>query len=559
MVSHIQKELHSLESRVTKLERGKGASKFQGLVSLRSLNDKARFIGWAVTVFALAGFMSGWYGLGSFMAISLLFTLTCGLGLIFSASGLIGPSDSVVVLGQQHRALHAPHARATHTHRTDKSFLSAALDQARLAAVILAVIIFTFILGFGVRAVTADVVLQVLPFATAVTIAGVAASAFKSRNGILISILSLSLLLSFAASPFVALTAGIAAFTVLWIINWSSKDLPILSATGFGLLLVVLLQLLSTPSGFNEADLFALTSASCLGALLAVLPYVTQPRSLVHREYGVLAVSLAPAALVVFFTLAGPEHIVVNFLTAIATVSFGCAVLGAIAWMSFGRASYAKYFLTVSLSTIMLFAYLILEPVSLTLIWFVLSLGVLVAGFALPSYTARWFGIGLLGISVLHYLFMVLPGDQVAGPILLQDRVWLGLVVSLFLPLLAYWYEQAALRGQEQRMIPALTGGMVATSLLILSAIAYLDLGRPNQALTWMVLGSATWLFAEQRSFTGLSLLSKALVLVGFCKLFLLDFMHIGVATQLGILFLAALTLLAYGTAKVKWRMTKLS
>ncbi|HSI21219.1 MAG TPA: hypothetical protein VLA04_06050, partial [Verrucomicrobiae bacterium] len=201
----------------------------------------------------------------------------------------------------------------------------------------------------------------------------------------------------------------------------------------------------------------------------------------------------------------------------------------------------AKYFLVATLGALLLFVYLLLDTTSVTLIWFILGVVIAAVGFSLPSYTARLLGLGLLAIAVLHYIFTMLGVSQVAGPLFLRDRVWVGVVIAMFLPALALWYQQAPLKGIERRLVPVIANTLSATGFLILFAVAYLDLVSPYQPLAWLIISAAAVGFGR---YTGIKLLVQggcALIVISLLQLITSDIFNTALDNR--VLFLLGLSL----------------
>lgn len=542
----VEERISELERRLRQVEKPGKAATFATKLSSEAREVRIRFFGWAITAISLAGFATGWGSAvpvaGFFFACSLLI----GIVLIISASGLIGQSDSYIQLAAEERAGKKVHAHAIH-HRGQNVHTSRVIIKGEHVSLMVGFFLLAVLVGWAITlSVTASLFRVGLP-ALLLMLIGAWAAMRQRRIFALGSIVGLTILLFVAVDPLMALMAGLTGFAVIWIAAWDSQDIDVLSLAGFGLTLSAFGQVYWGVVRLTEPERVAAICAALMGLLLTSLCYAARRRRLDRRDSSQLTILLTPVLALGVIMATGAYGYLQNLLAGLMLVVVGYGAVAYVGWLSYKRLSYAKYFLSAALIALLLIVYLLLDPVSVALIWFVLAVVVLAAGFTLPSYTARMVGLGLLSVAVLHYLFTILGAAQEAGPLLLRDRVWLGLIVGLFLPALALWYQEARFKGPETRMVPAVTNALGATGFLILFAIAYLDVSGSYQSLSWLILAVLGTSFGR---FTKLALLIKggaALALVALVKLLGFDLFTMPPETRLLVLLLVAVLLIAIG------------
>jgi hypothetical protein len=544
----VEDRIHELEQRLQRYEGTSSKSSAPVLaVPLKTSEQRGRFFGWAISIFALLGLISGWGNgyplIGLFFAIALII----GLVLIASASGFIAHSDSHMELAKEHRPTKKVHAHALH-HRASIAGLKATLpiknDQMALT---IGFLLLALLLGWSLAMTFTDPLIQLMVPALALTLVGVWATIKRNRTISFACVLILAILLYVAASPLMALMAALAGFSVIWIAGWESQDQDLLALTGFGLTMVSFGQVYWGIGRLTDAERVAVISAALMGLLLTALSYATSRRDLERRDISRIALVLSPIAALTSVTVAGPYSYPQNLLVGLLLLTVGYGAMAYVGWLSHQRLSYAKYFLAAALGSLLLFVYLFLDPVSVALIWFILAVVVTAAGFTLPSYSARLLGLGLLVVAVLHYLFTILGADQVAGPIFLRDRVWLGIIMGLFLPALGLWYREAKLKTVEGQLGPIITSALSAAGFLILFAIGYLDIPIPYQSMMWLIVALAAMSYGRRTDLRVISIGGFVLILVALSKLLGFDIFTISVGDRLLTLLVVAILLILVG------------
>lgn len=552
-------EHHSVEDRIRQLERRlnqvERAPRFlqRGgwMPLLKERDERIRFIGWALVAFSLIAFISGWGSTMPLVGLLLASVLMIGVVAVLSASGFISHSDSYLQLAQEALSGKRLHANAVH-HRASNHRATANLRTEHWAMAF-GFLLLAMLIGWALTLAVSDPLIQVGLPALVLAGVGVWAATQRKRTFALGSIAVLIVLLFVATDSLTALMAGLAAFAVIWIAAWESKDIDILSLAGFGLTLTAFGQVYWGIDRLTDPSRLADLAAALMGMLLVALPYAVERRNLERRDISRLSIIFSPLLALCVVTVAGPYTYLDNILVALLLVVVGYGALGFVSWLGYQRLSYAKYFLSAATAALLLFIYLVLDPVSVALIWFVLALGVTTAGFVLPSYSARLAGLGLLAIAVLHYLLTVFAADQVIGPTFLRDRVWLGIVFGFFLPALGLWYLGTRTKGVEKQLGPIIANSLSATSFLIFFGLGFMDVMAPYQSLAWLTIALAAIGFGR---YTGLSLITKAgtvLIIFAVIKLLAIDIFSFSLGARLLVLLLVAVLLIFFGTVLPKY------
>lgn len=194
-------------------------------------------------------------------------------------------------------------------------------------------------------------------------------------------------------------------------------------------------------------------------------------------------------------------------------------------WIKQGRHSFAKHFLVVSIAALTIFCYLYMSITAVTLIITLFALVALLAGFLLPSYTARMVGLGLLKLSFLQYMLMILGDDTRAVTSITQlPAVWIGAVLAILYLVVAWWYEAfQASKPAEKLLKSVIQQGLVAGALGIALAIAATSFDAIYQSLTYVLWGVAVITVAKANHLQFWRWIGAGVGALGAIQLFLLD------------------------------------
>jgi hypothetical protein len=533
----VEERIKYLERRLQEVEQVPKKETFGSFfrVPLQTSDERARFFGWAITTFSVFGLLTGISSSLPLVGLFFSFGLLVGFMLIASASGLMTSSDSHLQLQQEHRSGKKVHAHRVHHRASIKHMKAVSPWRNEHGLLALGFLLLASLVGWSITLTYSDPLIQIVLPAFLLIFLGVWGAVRRNRFFALGSLGILVVLLSVAADPLLALMSAITGFAVIWIASWENADTDVLAASGFGLALVSLGQSYLSSASFSDAERVAALSAALLGLLLTGLAYASVRRALDRRDLSRSVIVLTPIASLVTLTAVGPYTYTQNLLAGLLITALAYGSMAYVGWLSHGRLSYAKYFLAASLGSLFLFVYLILDAASVSLIWFILAVLVTVAGFTLPSYT------------VAHYLFLVLGENQIIGPILLRDRVWLGLIMGLFLPALGLWYREAKLTPIETRLAPIINAALSTTGFLIIFAIGYLDIPVPYQSVLWILTAFGAYRYGKFAHLPIVVRGSVGLLILSIVKLVGLDLFSLNTGNQLIGLLILALALISFG------------
>ena len=239
-----------------------------------------------------------------------------------------------------------------------------------------------------------------------------------------------------------------------------------------------------------------------LGALLlAYIPVVRWPRRFDNQ---LLIRALLPFSGLIYITMsvwsANYPADVAWFIALISYVGFTLAcAMGA--WLHTERRSFSKYFLLLSVLTVLGLSYWLIGLLAVTIFLLMLSLAALVLGFVLPSYSARLLGFLMLGFTYLQFIFIVLPSDTSSNDVsLLRPGLWLGLVIVATAYLVRWWYRAFdETRTREVVLKEVIGASLQAAALALVLAIIGVELSGIWQTLCFFAWGVALALLLPRR------------------------------------------------------------
>jgi hypothetical protein len=557
MHQSLEGRISGVERRLTRLEQAPRIwQRWNGVdFDMGSREAQTRILGWMFLIVSLLGLLGGWSTMGTTVTFLLAVALLCGIWLIVAASGLVAPSETYLQLAREHRAAKPTHAQGVH--KRHGGWLSGTRLTPSQLSLLGGALLLAAVGGAYLAALVQDVVLAAIPAAFGLALLGAWAGMRRRHDLFLLATAAFALLLVVLPAPLEAMITLLAGSAILWIAAWPGESRVVTSAVGLATVLVAFGQTYGHSDSFDIPTQFAVACSTLMGFLLTALPYAVARRTLKDRDIARVTLVTVPVLVVLSLTTVGPYSAFENLLTALLVIVAGYLTLAYVAWLGNGRLSYVKYFATGALLALLAAMYLVLDPISLTLFWFVIALGVSAAGFLLPSASARMSGLLLTGITVVHYLVLIMNAPQVSGPALLRDRFWLGCVIALFLPALAIWFQEAKVRGVERRLIPSLTTTLVAAAYFILLALGYLDLTGVSQSLFWLLATAGCWAVAK---FSGQVLLRKKSVFIGLLvviKLLTFDLATLDSAERAYVVVIVAVTLIGLGLSSPRMNWSK--
>jgi len=558
----VQEHVQELEARLRRLERGasgQSTSFWQRCKDTFGLDeDQAanRMIGWGILALTAVALINNIQNQS--VLFLLVITGSIGVWLILQASGIIDESDSVRQLATESRAERAvPAGRTHHTVRLEKRVNTTQRLQwiALLAGVFIGVTAVTYAVASIGQDKHSELLLILVIFA------GIAVEVTRREYSRLLQYLlvigcAVLLLLLPSTPSTLALTLFLTGIA-LWY-AFEKHDVPLrLGVIGGALYLT---QVWLVPQGLDQnitAELVRQIAGIILSAL-ALLPYVQRRRTLGERDTS--RISLALGACGLLFTLVSSALSLLDYGWALALLTTGLVLagLGYFAWIAHERLSYAKYFFTLALAAGAGFVLLAFDAPTITLMLFMAGMVVSMIGFVLPSYSARLLGVGLLGLAVLTYLLLLVPAPlQYSGSIFLRERVWMGMLLAVFLPLLAHWYKIAHMRGMELLLVPTLIVCAYVSSFFILFGIIYLDIPSVDQGVLWLLLGAGSVIVGIHLRKTLLKVLGVGLGFAAFLKLLFTDSLQMSAPERILVFILIAAALISIGTTS-SWQLPKI-
>lgn len=222
--------------------------------------------------------------------------------------------------------------------------------------------------------------------------------------------------------------------------------------------------------------------------------------------------------------------------------------MGVLAWVREERSSYAKHLLVLAGMAFLVYAFVYLAPVLMALIWFALAVGMLSIGLLMPSYSARVLGLGVLGISVVHYLIKIIPSQDgnVLNP-LLQDRTWMGFIIAAFLVIISRWYQDIRSRGVEKLLLPMIRQSLMFFAYIILFALIVSISSGIWQSVLLMVLFADAFIAGRMNRFSLLAWMGSGCFMLNVINFLLRDIKNLSESARLSSFFIAALFFIIIG------------
>ncbi len=490
----VQNQVQEMEARLRRLERAVGQqltpkkTLWSTITEFCSGSDSQsvnRMLGWGIVTLSALGFLSNITNQS--VVYLLIISSAVGIWLIVQASGVIEESDSARILAHQERAGTAPTAHHTH--------VSVHVPNKHLTRVhwgILSVGTFVAIaaLTYSITASATSLQQQTMIFLILFVLGAVEVirrGFSKPLQYLLIVACYLTILMM--PSLWIAVTVTLLITAAVLIYSWEAKDATLRTfAIAAALYLTQIWLVPSDALATTLTELIRFLSGLILSAA-AIIPFLIERRTL--KDQDVVRTSLVVGASGLLLTLLSSSLRDFDFGWILSLGSTGLVLTGlsGFAWIHNQRLSYAKHLLTLALASWFLCFYIAFSSSTTTLLLLIVGVAVIAVGFTLPSYSARLVGLGALTLAVLNYLLILLPEPLTySGSPLMQERVWVGITIAVFLPVLAHWYALAKVRGIEQLLIPTITLASYSLSFMILFSVIYLDATSVAQTLLWLVL-----------------------------------------------------------------------
>lgn len=536
----VETQLKKLDARVTHLEK-----KQVPLFSLSFLKNW-RTVGWFVlTLFALILLREWWLGVeySAIVGVGLLI----GLLLIVQSNSWFGLSDSTKILldeykGSKHRGAHIVHKKPGI--RTKESAETLNIGTALLTSA--GLFLLAIALSWGIFTYIQDSGLQLLALLVIPTLGMVYALWKNSTILVPLNAGIICLLLLMAQAPLVVLTYLIifsltltlwAARTKHWLLQ------AIITLGSFFILGSVALNNSAAP-GIEVAVLVT----SLLFILGLSLPFVFHRREVGERRLvrvTLFSIAVYSAILPLLLSSYLSEK---SWGLALILLAFIFSSFYAVSLARFGRFSYAKYY-GLALVVLLMLSSTILGTVAIaTLSWLIISILLLTIGFSGKSYTARMAGLVTLLLSFVLYAVTIFPFNTlIIGPVILEERVWIGVLLAAFMVVLGLWYKEYPIKGQELEQRPIILEFLYTGSLAIIGGLIWVTMVPPYQSIAWIIGGVVfIWWGIRQRSVLVQSA-AVALTVVSISKLFLVDSLTYSLSQRIDLVVIAGLLLIAGG------------
>lgn len=538
--SSVQDQLENLDVRVRRLEQGTGSqgwwNKFTAAYRAKDESQRLRFIGWFMIAASTTGILGGWVN-APVVATLFSLCLVIGFWLLVRAAGLFDMSESTHQLYEEYRTRKASSAhqvhKAAHIH-TASSTAEVMTGAIRVLFMVMGGLVLGLVLAWFLTQRVADPLTRFLPIL--VVVLGCLYYAISQKKQALLYFVTLALygLLAMSDLPLYSLAIILVLTPVLAYVGWSLKDrfFPgLLAFLSYASLLRWLWnftqtdnfpRLLPVTSWMNER--YLILAGSLLFFVVLVAPFIARRREIEERESVRFVLATSTIGYVLTFGWLAEYLGSYRWFVTLFSLVILLACFGYLSWVRYQRFSYAKYFLALALATLVIFAYTYLDTVAIALLWFIAGVVTTTLGFLLNSYTARMTGMLLLALTVAQYIVGILPNpEQYAGPVLLHERVWLGIIISIYLPVLALWFKDTKLRGTETKLVPVYINTLFSASLLLLFAMLTLESTGMLQTLWWIILGMGGLLVGVWQRVALLRGLSALLLGGAFAKFFLVD------------------------------------
>lgn len=550
---NIEQQVHDLNTRVERLEEHNARPIFARLSDFFqdiTTSDILHIGGWILITISLLTGLGDLYATQTFSPI-LVFALILGLWLSFREGNWPHTAPSTKRLLIEQRTKHSIQAHQTH-HSHSVSIISAKgeiewLNLASYTLLVIGVIVLTtsyawLVSNYLTSPGWQQVAIFLLPF-----LAIVYCMYAKLRYLLYLSIIASLTVLYLGSSVLVSMLGLTAVALVVVLYSWLKQSWSGLFLTAIGSYLV--LANWSLVSGLSAARETLILLTILTLSLAFVLPFAWFRREPKGREQVRGIIFLSTLSLVIllpvlktglFFSFEWLEIICLYLVVLVG--------LGGVSLANFGHYSYAKYYGISALGVLLLISLLSGGAGLVTLLWLLIALLAFCLGFNHKSYSLRVTGLIVLGLTLLLYVVAVFPYERMLyGIVVLQERIWVGVVVLLMLPLISLWYKDLPAAEPEHRDLTIIIETITITSLAMAFGLIWVGMQPPLETLTACVVGLIYFLWAKRQQLAATQAVAIASVLSFLVKFFLLD--TLSLSDQQRMLFLVAFAAVVVLTA----------
>lgn len=538
LVPQLEKEVQHLSARVSILEKKVSYGHYEGKprfwfrlpdISLFSQLDMLHFSGWFLLTILSLGLITEW---AVDQTISTLGVggIVLAIWMIVRGSEWLGVSDSTKQLLQEGRASRKISAADLHRRPMSRSLHSTspiALILMSMGAFFMGVLYLWFVLTYIPDEASQLLALLLLP-----TLALRQAILTKSTLLFYTGTLATFVLLMLGNVPSFSLTYLTLISLVLFAVKTRAKDWKAVVCLVVASLVVLATWALRFSD--NTSVYLWVLSLSLIFTLFYNLPFIYLRRTAEEREMVRTVIFLSGGYLIALPLLLAHFLSVTGWEMVAALGAFIFAGLGWVSWLRFERFSYAKYYFFMCIGLVMVTVGSIAAPGVVTLSWFMLSIGLLTSGFILESYSLRMLGLGILLLTLGYFTSAVLPDRSLLSePFLLQERVWIGSLLFLFLLVVAQWYKGAGDFNADRSHNGQIRQGLYLLAGLLLLMLVVVVLTPPLQTLFIIAVGLLLLGAGAHEDFPFLQAVGIAMAISGGAKLLLTDSALLSIDQQL--------------------------
>lgn len=279
-------------------------------------------------------------------------------------------------------------------------------------------------------------------------------------------------------------------------------------------------------------------------SMLFVFPFILKRRKIEHTE------TIKGIFIANYVGLLGLSAYLVQPILSdrslssyLASLIMIVVALGMIAWMAYGRYSYAKYFYGIAVAMAAMIGFLNFDSIFVT-VW-IISMAVIIStvGFALKSYSARLMGYLLTAFAYMYYIFNVLPLCRYSTNVQeIISIIWLGLVFAVQLLVLGHWIKELPDTTSEKDYKDWLYGAIyIATYILMFGLINayFIDYGV---SVVWFMLAIIGYFTGYIKRNGPLMLLAQTTVMIALIKIIFFDTVAASLWAKIGLPILIAVS-----------------
>ena len=533
-------------------------NKFQRLIECGTVFEHHSFgeiVGWALMSFSSILLIQIYLNTGSFnLIVSIL--LVVGLWLAVRKRDFWGVSDSTGKLIHEERSKKSQHTSNLHVPKNAVNFKGEITSGVQLfkedliknILESLAFILLGYILTVVLVAISGNQIVQsALVLLLSFFVLGFLFYKKATEKSIAIGVLLVYFVLSLSTGSWFGILGCIIVSLAILLYSVLCEKWYIYKAVVFGYYLTILRWILyfAYPNDWSKlrpvegwiTQWAVLSIATVIMSILFVVPFIAKRRkvestSIIKSIFVANYIGLG----VLSAYLVQPVMDSARVASYILSLMLIILSLGLIAWVAYGRYSYAKYFYAIAVSMAAILGFLNFDPVFVT-IWIIsLSVMILTVGFALKSYSARLLGYLITVFAFFYYIFNVLPicrTSTSASEIL--SVIWVGLVFAFQLIVLGHWIKELPKNTAEKDYKDWLYSAIyIATYILLFAIIGvfFLDYGA---SIVWFILAMVGYFVGYLKKNGLLMLLAQTTVMIALIKMIFFDINQASLLVKIGV------------------------